>query len=156
MWLLMKKFLFQIYVIDKLTGARLRTLQRHKNGIRCIQLRFPLALSGSRNSASQHLVVASASNDEYMIMKVYNNLNQCWTNYSMKFYHIFSPGSRDKTAILWNLESGRCFDDDVYIFTILGSARRNRNYSLRNNCIDSADKEVRYFREEKLGIVFDN
>jgi hypothetical protein len=44
-----EKFLFfQIYVIDKLTGAKLRTLQRHKNGIRCIHLRYPLALSGEQ------------------------------------------------------------------------------------------------------------
>jgi hypothetical protein len=39
----------------------------------------------------------------------------------MKFYHILSPGSRDKTAILWNLESGRSFDD-AFIFSILKSA----------------------------------
>jgi hypothetical protein len=72
----------------------------------------------SRNSVRQHLLVASAGNNEYMIMRGNNNLNQCYIEYYMKFYHILSPGSRDKTAILWNLESGRCFDDDVYIFTI--------------------------------------
>ena len=44
--ILITQFFFQIYVIEKLSGRRLKTLLHHKNAVRCLYCRYPLALSG--------------------------------------------------------------------------------------------------------------
>ena len=42
----------KLYLWDKVSCTKLKTLRRHKNAVRCVHLRYPRALSGSKDKTA--------------------------------------------------------------------------------------------------------
>ena len=60
----------QVLLWDKLSQTKLKSLERHKNSIKAVCIRYPLGISGSRNRVVNRIF----ENKTIYILMIYNRL----------------------------------------------------------------------------------